>query len=381
LAFVRANSSRHFVVWSTFVIGMVRFCGLRFFARDPLMIKIVKYIAVAGLIASAPATAAADDLTARIGDEVMNACRPDYQRVCAYVAAGNRRAGRCLLEHERELSPPCLKAVKLAYAIEACLPDYRRLCAGAPLGAKSVECLAARTDSLDPECRRVVEASAAYMGPEDNRYGYNRGPGPQADRFGYGAGPGPQGDRSGYGAGPRPQGDRFGYGSGPGLQGDRFGYGPGPGPQGDRFGYGPGPGPQGDRFGYGPGPGSQGDRFGYGPGPGPGPQGDRFGYGPGPAPQGPGPGPQGDRFGYNRGPAPYGAPYPGGYTFRQAPRDDGGYTEEGDRGDGGYDRRYAEGGSDRPREQPYGDAPDPERGYDNGGREPYAPEGNREPIK
>ncbi len=140
------------------------------------MFKFVKYLLGAGLIAGSTTVAAAGDLPPEVLDSVMASCRPDYHRLCSFVVPGDGRVGRCLLDHETELAPPCLKSIKLAYAMEACMPDYRRLCNGvAPGGGQILECLGSRIEALAPECQRVVSANAPYAGPGP-RYSYNRGP-------------------------------------------------------------------------------------------------------------------------------------------------------------------------------------------------------------
>jgi hypothetical protein len=127
-------------------------------------------IAGAGLVLGATA-ASAGGLPPEVLDDVMRTCRPDYHRVCSEVVPGGGRVGRCLLDHERELAPQCLKAIKLAYAVESCMPDYRRFCPGvAPGGGQIVECLADRIEQLAPECARVVSANAPYATPGRERY-------------------------------------------------------------------------------------------------------------------------------------------------------------------------------------------------------------------
>jgi hypothetical protein len=160
------------------------------------MLKSLKYGIVAGLFACA-APAAAGDLPPEVLDNVMTVCRADYHRVCSYVVPGGGRVGRCLLDHETELAPPCLKAVKIAYAMEVCLPDYRRFCNGVqPGGGQIAECLAERMDLLAPECQRVVAANAPYaapgydrQGPGYDRYSDNRGPGSEPGAYSYRAEP------------------------------------------------------------------------------------------------------------------------------------------------------------------------------------------------
>ncbi len=141
------------------------------------MFKFVKYLFSAGLIAGSTTVAAAGDLPPEIIDSVMASCRPDYHNLCSFVVPGGGRVARCLLDHEIELAPPCLKSIKLAYAMEACMPDYRRFCNGVqPGGGQIVECLASRIEALAPECQRVVSANVPYATPGRERYSYYRGP-------------------------------------------------------------------------------------------------------------------------------------------------------------------------------------------------------------
>jgi hypothetical protein len=153
------------------------------------MVKLLKYI-VGAALAVGSTVAVAGDLPPEFAESVMNDCRPDYHRVCAYVVPGDGRVARCLLDHERDLAPQCLKAIKLAYAVQVCLPDYRRFCPGVPQGQQAVECLAARIDALIPECQRVVSANAPYLASRGDRFSYNResgpysGPYPRAYSFG-----------------------------------------------------------------------------------------------------------------------------------------------------------------------------------------------------
>ncbi len=140
------------------------------------MLKFVKYLLGVGLVASSGAVAAAVDLPPDVIDRVMASCRPDYHRLCSYVVPGGGRVARCLLDHETELAPPCLRSIKLAYAMEVCMPDYRRFCDGlAPRGGQVLGCLGSRFDTLAPECQRIVSANAPYADP-GLRYGYDRAP-------------------------------------------------------------------------------------------------------------------------------------------------------------------------------------------------------------
>jgi hypothetical protein len=153
------------------------------------MFKIAKYVIGAWLVAGASA-ASAGDVPSEVADNMMRSCRADYHRICPDVVPGAGRASLCLLDHEAELSPACLEAVKTAHAIEVCTPDYRRYCEGAK-GLQAMECLASRMEALKPECRRIVAANAPYMNRRSSRYAYGSpapygppSPGPYAYRGG-----------------------------------------------------------------------------------------------------------------------------------------------------------------------------------------------------
>lgn len=141
------------------------------------MLKIAQYVLGAGLMIGATA-ASAGDLVPDAADGIMNSCRPDYHRVCSYVVPGEGRVARCLLDHQREIAPSCLEALKIASAAEDCLPDYERYCRGVPKGSPAFQCLADKIDRLAPACRRVVDANAPYMLPRGGRYADNRGTDP-----------------------------------------------------------------------------------------------------------------------------------------------------------------------------------------------------------
>ena len=203
------------------------------------MVKFARYILGAGLIFGATA-AMAGDLPPEMAEGVMNTCRADYHRLCSDVVPGDGRAARCLLDNQRELAPPCLKAVKLAYAIHACMPDIHRYCEGVPRGPQAFGCLAERMDMLRPECRRVITANAPYMMPPGGeRYGYN------------GGGQGPYGRPGPYSPGQygsNPYAFPYAPDDGRDTAQDR----PAPRPR-DGYGYAPPPPPRGrEGYGYAP---------------------------------------------------------------------------------------------------------------------------------
>ncbi len=187
------------------------------------MFKIAKLILAAGLLTGATA-ASAGDLPTEVADGVINACRADYHRVCRDVVPGGERTVLCLLDHETELAPSCLKAVKIAHAIEVCTPDYRRYCEGVN-GAKAMECLAGRMAVLRPDCGRIVRANAPYLHRHDGRFAYGMNPAPYGEPY-----PSPYAYRG------RPYDDeRYGQEAGPGGSAGAYPFPGRPSGPGDQY--------------------------------------------------------------------------------------------------------------------------------------------------
>jgi hypothetical protein len=137
---------------------------------------------------------------------IRSACRSDYSRVCASVPTGGAPALQCLEQNKSRVSAACQKAVAAvggnaapptaggaaAPATEAtaspagapaaavlvlrpmrpreemfvlrsaCGLDVRALCVGvAPGGGRLMQCLAAQSASLSPDCRGVLSEFAA----------------------------------------------------------------------------------------------------------------------------------------------------------------------------------------------------------------------------
>jgi hypothetical protein len=137
---------------------------------------------------------------------IRSACRSDYSKVCAGVPTGGAPALQCLEKNKSRVSPACQKAVAAvsdnaapptaggaaapaneataspagapAAAVlvlrpmrpreemfvlrSACGIDVRTLCAGvAPGGGRLMQCLAAQSASLSPDCRGVLSEFAA----------------------------------------------------------------------------------------------------------------------------------------------------------------------------------------------------------------------------
>jgi hypothetical protein len=137
---------------------------------------------------------------------IRSACRSDYSRVCAGVPTGGAPALQCLEQNKSRVSAACQKAVaavngnaapptaggaaapatqataspagapaaavlvlrpmrpreELFVLRSACGIDARALCGGvAPGGGRLMQCLAAQSASLSPDCRGVLSEFAA----------------------------------------------------------------------------------------------------------------------------------------------------------------------------------------------------------------------------
>lgn len=81
-------------------------------------------------------------------------CRPEMDKFCKDVAAGQGRILKCLQEHEAELSDACKAYVNTASQYVACLDDVLRLCPRTqPGGARGMKCLRAHQGELSEECK------------------------------------------------------------------------------------------------------------------------------------------------------------------------------------------------------------------------------------
>jgi hypothetical protein len=132
---------------------------------------------------------------------IRSACRSDYSRVCAGVPTGGAPALQCLEQNKSRVSQACRKAVaavngnaappttgaaeataspadappaavlvlrpmrpreELFVLRSACGIDVRALCGDvAPGGGRLMQCLAAQSASLSPDCRSVLSEFAA----------------------------------------------------------------------------------------------------------------------------------------------------------------------------------------------------------------------------
>jgi hypothetical protein len=159
---------------------------------------------------AAPATAKAATATTSKPSKaniaaIRSACRSDYSRVCAGVPTGGAPALQCLEQNKSRVSAACQKAVaavngsvvpmgggaaapateatadpaavpaapvlvlrpmrpreELFVLRSACGIDARALCGGVtPGGGRLMQCLAAQSASLSPDCRGVLSEFAA----------------------------------------------------------------------------------------------------------------------------------------------------------------------------------------------------------------------------
>ena len=278
------------------------------------MARVLGLILGAGLAAVATA-ACASELPLEVIDRLLKICKYDVQRVCPSAVPGDRRVGRCLLDHEHELGADCQKEVKFAYTLEVCLPDVRQFCANAPQ-RQSLECLGRMMGSVSAECRWAMTGSSPRTAEREVQYG-----------------------------------------------GDRYDYEP------PRAPYAP---PGEDRYAYREPPARRDDPYSPPPRPYAAPPEENDGYD---APQGP----RERRYGYDAPYAPYARRDWDPEAYRgpreDEERGDGDrYGDEDARRDGDDGRRF---GDDRPRFQPYGMPPYPgedryaDRGYFDAPPRPY----------
>lgn len=149
---------------------------------------ILRFLILLPALAFLPQNASAQSLPFEAFQDVMDACRADYHRLCPDVIPGRGRVARCLADQEEDISPTCLTAVKFARAVKACTPDYFRFCDGVEPGRGRVaRCLADHSDLLSRACYRVVQANTPYLDDwEDageDRYAYRKDRYYREDRF------------------------------------------------------------------------------------------------------------------------------------------------------------------------------------------------------
>ena len=94
-------------------------------------------------------------------------CAEDVKKFCADVKSRGGKIGKCLREHEAELSSACgdkfakMKEQMASFA-EACGEDLKKFCSDVQSGGKrgggALKCLDENVDSLSPACQESVTA-------------------------------------------------------------------------------------------------------------------------------------------------------------------------------------------------------------------------------
>jgi hypothetical protein len=111
-----------------------------------------------GLVLVAPAARA----EAAAG-QTQGACATDTDKFCGAVKPGGGARLKCLMEHEKDLTPGCKAQVEQVKAhaqevAEACSDDAEKLCKGVEPGqGRVVKCLAEHESALTPDCKAEVD--------------------------------------------------------------------------------------------------------------------------------------------------------------------------------------------------------------------------------
>jgi hypothetical protein len=94
------------------------------------------------------------------------ACRPDIEKHCAGAERGGGATGRCLREHEKDLSPACREQLAAHHAemkkradavYAACKSEVAKHCPGQEPGEGGlIRCLRDHQADLSKECRAAL---------------------------------------------------------------------------------------------------------------------------------------------------------------------------------------------------------------------------------
>ncbi len=88
------------------------------------------------------------------GREWAEACKPDAEKFCKGVQAGQGRVASCLQEHEAELSGACRDKMAQAKRRHPCMADMQRLCKDVPAGeGRKMQCMKQHEAELSAECK------------------------------------------------------------------------------------------------------------------------------------------------------------------------------------------------------------------------------------
>ena len=93
----------------------------------------------------------------------LAACKADVDKLCKDAPRGSGGVGRCLREHEAQLSEACKKAIDQVKAEreamkQACAPDAERLCRDVGRGpGRVLGCLESHRNELGEACRKKLD--------------------------------------------------------------------------------------------------------------------------------------------------------------------------------------------------------------------------------
>jgi len=88
------------------------------------------------------------------GKELAAACKPDAEKLCQGVQAGQGRVASCLRQHQDQLSGECREKIAEAQNRHPCMKDAERLCKGVQPGeGRIMQCLHEHEAELSAECK------------------------------------------------------------------------------------------------------------------------------------------------------------------------------------------------------------------------------------
>ena len=91
--------------------------------------------------------------------QAAHGCKGDVEKFCKGIPEGGGRIAACLKSHQADLSPSCKEEVAAAKGrmkgfAEACKPDAERFCKGIPAGqGRVLSCLKSHEADLAPACK------------------------------------------------------------------------------------------------------------------------------------------------------------------------------------------------------------------------------------
>jgi hypothetical protein len=90
-------------------------------------------------------------------------CKADVEKFCKNVQPGEGKLGKCLTEHEANLSASCKERIaktreRVKVVTAACQSDMQQLCKGVePGGGRIARCLKENDSKLSQGCRTAIQ--------------------------------------------------------------------------------------------------------------------------------------------------------------------------------------------------------------------------------